>query len=176
MTQSNYSPLAGSPTRAAPSPSEARLAPAVKEAAKPEALQLIRTTFERFELKYWVDERQARQILAFAEPYLRRDPHDIAGAVRRDLEAYVRDQGVPPAVVTLTPDEFARMLLREFGVNAVAWAGVQARARYGPQDGRAYDAAHRSRTEARKVKRELRKSLAFTERARGAVQVRSLLP
>ena len=26
-------------------------------------------------------------------PYLRRDPHDIAGAVRRDLEAYVRDQG-----------------------------------------------------------------------------------
>ena len=109
-------------------------------------------------------------------PYLRRDPHDIAGAVRRDLEAYVRDQGVPAAVVTLTPDEFARMLHREFGVNAVAWAGVQARARYGPRDGRAYDAAHRSRKEARRVKKELRKSLAFTERARGAIQVRSLLP
>ena len=109
-------------------------------------------------------------------PYLRRDPHDIAGAVRRDLEAYVRDQGVPAAVVTLTPDEFARMLHREFGVNAVAWAGMQARARYGPRDGRAYDAAHRSRKEARKVKHDLRKSHGFTERARGAVQVRSLLP
>ena len=109
-------------------------------------------------------------------PYLRRDPHDIAGAVRRDLEAYVRDQGVPAGVVTLTPDEFARMLHREFGVNAVAWAGMQARARYGPRDGRAYDAAHRSRKEARKVKHDLRKSLGFTERARGAVQVRSLLP
>jgi len=79
-------------------------------------------------------------------------------------------------VVTLTPDEFARMLHREFGVNATVWAGVQARARYGPRDGRSYDAAHRSRKEARRVKRQLRKSLGFTERARGAIQVRSLLP
>jgi len=109
-------------------------------------------------------------------PYLRRDPHDIAGAVRRDLEAYVRDQGVPGAVVTLTPDEFARMLHREFGVNATAWAGVQARARYGPRDGRAADAARQARRLARRVKKELRKSLGLTERARGAIQVRSLLP
>ena len=36
-------------------------------------------------------------------PYLRKGPHAIAGAVRRDLEAFVRDQGVPDAVVTLTP-------------------------------------------------------------------------
>jgi hypothetical protein len=109
-------------------------------------------------------------------PYLRRDPHDIAGAVRRDLEAYVRDQGVPAAVVTLTPDEFARMLHREFGVNATAWAGVQARARYGPRDTRAADAARQARRLARRVKKELRKSLGVTERARGAIQVRSLLP
>jgi hypothetical protein len=90
MTQSNYSSLPGrSPTRAAPSPSETRLAPAVKEAAKPEAAQLIRTTFERFELKYWVDERQARQILAFAEPYLRRDPYSTTRDNQRNMTLYL---------------------------------------------------------------------------------------
>ena len=109
-------------------------------------------------------------------PYLRKGPHGIAAAVRRDLEAFVRDQGIPAAVVTLTPDEFARMLRREFGVDAAAWARLQARARYGPDDDRAGDAARRARTEARSVKRLLRRSLGRTERARGALRVRSLLP
>jgi transglutaminase-like putative cysteine protease len=109
-------------------------------------------------------------------PYVRKGPHEIAGAVRRDLEAYVRDQGVPQAVVTLTPDEFARMLHREFGVEATAWARLQARARYGPDDARAHDAARDARREARTVKRRLRHSLGRTERARGAVRLRSLLP
>ena len=109
-------------------------------------------------------------------PYLRKGPHEIAGAVRRDLEAYVRDQGVPQAVVTLTPDEFSRMLHREFGVDAAGWARLQSRARYGPNDGRAYDAARGARTEARGVKRQLRRSLGRTERARGAIRLRSLLP
>ena len=68
-------------------------------------------------------------------PYLRKGPHAIAGAVRRDLEAFVRDQGVPDAVVTLTPEEFSRMLRREFGVDAAGWARMQSRARYGPDDG-----------------------------------------
>jgi transglutaminase-like putative cysteine protease len=109
-------------------------------------------------------------------PYLRKGPHEIAGAVRRDLEAYVRDQGVPQAVVTLTPDEFSRMLHREFGVDAAGWARLQSRARYGPNDGRAYDAARGARSEARVVKRRLRRSLGRTERARGAIRLRSLLP
>jgi hypothetical protein len=109
-------------------------------------------------------------------PYLRKGPHSIAGAVRRDLEAFVRDQGVPDAVVTLTPDEFARMLRREFGVDAAGWARLQSRARYGPNDARADEAARSARTEARTVKRGLRKSLGRTERARGAVRLRSLLP
>ncbi len=82
-------------------------------------------------------------------PYLRKGPHAIAGAVRRDLEAFVRDQGVPDAVVTLTPDEFARMLRREFGVDAAGWARLQSRARYGPDDARADEAARSARTEAR---------------------------
>ncbi len=109
-------------------------------------------------------------------PYLRKGPHAIAGAVRRDLEAFVRDQGVPDAVVTLTPEEFARMLRREFGVDAAGWARMQSRARYGPSDARADAAARGSRREARTVKRSLRKSLGRTERARGAVRLRSLLP
>ncbi len=109
-------------------------------------------------------------------PYLRKGPHAIAAAVRRDLEAYVRDQGVPQAVVTLTPDEFSRMLHREFGVDAAGWARLQSRARYGTDDGSASDAARGARSEARVVKRRLRQSLGRTERARGAIRVRSLLP
>jgi hypothetical protein len=109
-------------------------------------------------------------------PYLRKGPHAIAGAVRRDLEAFVRDQGVPDAVVTLTPEEFSRMLRREFGVDAAGWARMQSRARYGPDDARAGEAARGARTEARTVKKGLRKSLGRTERARGAVRLRSLLP
>ena len=80
----------------------------------------------------WSCAKRLRSVV----PYLRKGPHEIAGAVRRDLEAYVRDQGVPQAVVTLTPDEFSRMLHREFGVDAAGWARLQSRARYGP-DGRA---------------------------------------
>jgi len=90
MTQSSYSSLPdGSAPRALPSPSETRLAPARKEAAKPEAAQLIRTTFERFELKYWIDERQARRILAFAEPYLRRDPYSGSRDNQRNTTLYL---------------------------------------------------------------------------------------
>ncbi len=109
-------------------------------------------------------------------PYVRREPHRIAGAVRRDLEAFVRDQGVPAAVTTLTPREFATMLYREFGVDAQAWAAEQARARYGPRGRRSDDAAHNARRESRLVKRRLRRALSVSERTRGAVRVRSLLP
>jgi hypothetical protein len=33
-----------------------------------------RTSFERFELKYWVPDRVAREVVRFASPYLRVDP------------------------------------------------------------------------------------------------------
>ena len=45
-----------------------------------------------------------------------------------------------------------------------------------PERRAAYDAARGARTEARGVKRQLRRSLGRTERARGAIRLRSLLP
>jgi transglutaminase-like putative cysteine protease len=108
--------------------------------------------------------------------YVRRSPEAIAAAVRSDLEAYVRDQGVSGSVRALTPTEFGRMLRREFGVDAHRWADVQSRARYGPPDGRAYEMARQARREARAVKRQLRKGLGGADRLRGAIRVRSLFP
>ncbi len=116
------------------------------------------------------------KLLRSLRRYVRRTPESIAAAVRSDLEAYVRDQGVSSAVRSLTPVEFGRLLRREFGVDARRWSDLQSRARYGPPDGRAYDVARQARREARAVKRELRKGLARSERLRGAVRLRSLLP
>jgi transglutaminase-like putative cysteine protease len=108
--------------------------------------------------------------------WVHRSPETIAAAVRADLEAYVRDQGVTGTVRALTPTEFGRMLRREFGVDAYRWADVQSRARYGPPDGRAYETARMARREARDVKRQLRKGIAPADRVRGAIRVRSLFP
>jgi hypothetical protein len=53
----------------------------------------IRTRFERFELKYRVDEREVRRILAFAAPYLRRDRHAIARDSQRVTSLYLDTRG-----------------------------------------------------------------------------------
>jgi transglutaminase-like putative cysteine protease len=107
--------------------------------------------------------------------YLLRDPHRIAAAVRGDLQAWVVDQGITDGGRALTPNEFGEMLKREFAVDATTWARYHTRARYGPEDG-SYDAAIAARTEARMVKKRIRASLTATERVRGAIDVRSLIP
>jgi transglutaminase-like putative cysteine protease len=107
--------------------------------------------------------------------YLRRDVHGMAAAVRGDLEDYVVDQGLTGDVGALTPDEFSRMLHREFGVDAKRWAALQARARYGRLDLRAHDAVRDALREARQVRRALRKTVSAGDRLRGALRVRSLL-
>jgi transglutaminase-like putative cysteine protease len=106
---------------------------------------------------------------------LAREPHAIAAAVRSDLEAYVRDQGVRGPIAALTPLEFGSMLKREFGVNGADWAGAQARARYGPAAGAA-QAARDARREARGLKRDMRRSLTRVDRVRGTLRPASLLP
>jgi transglutaminase-like putative cysteine protease len=108
--------------------------------------------------------------------YLRRDPQVVAKAVRADLEAFVIDQGVGGDIRALTAEEFARMLRREFGVDAGTWATEMGRARYGPRDARATRAAERARHAARDVRRDLRRELSRGDRVRGAVRIRSLLP
>lgn len=57
------------------------------------ALPAIRTAFERFELKYWLDERLAERVLEFAKPYLKRDPHSRTKDSQRNTTLYLDTRG-----------------------------------------------------------------------------------
>ena len=111
-----------------------------------------------------------------ARTYAARAPHAIAAAVRADLVAYVVDQQARNGHDALTPTELARLLKRDFGVDARHWVECQTRARYGPDGPGALTAAHEARTAARHVKRDLRRTLTRAERLTGALRLRSLLP
>jgi transglutaminase-like putative cysteine protease len=106
---------------------------------------------------------------------LRSDPHGAAAEARSELERYVLDQGVTGPIRTLTAEEFAVMLHREFGVDARTWASVTTRARYGPATGSGHEVAGLVRREARGVRRDIAGRLTRAERALGAIRVRSLL-
>jgi hypothetical protein len=54
----------------------------------------IRTTFERFEVKYWVTESIAARIAEFARPYLELDPHGKLGAKTRNVSLYLDTRGL----------------------------------------------------------------------------------
>jgi hypothetical protein len=111
-----------------------------------------------------------------ARAYVAREPHAIAAAVRSDLVSFVADQQARNGHATLTPDELARLLRRDFAVDADAWVRQQTRARYGPDGDEALHAARAARREAREIKRDLRRSLTRGDRVWGALRVRSLLP
>jgi VTC domain len=95
VTQSSYSSFPdGSASHAAAARPEPRLSLAPKLDTVTAARPALRTTFERFELKYWIDERQARQILAFAAPYLRRDAYHTASRdSQRNTTLYLDTRG-----------------------------------------------------------------------------------
>lgn len=57
------------------------------------AREAIRTTFERFELKFWITEPVARRIVAFAEPYVKRDAHNTTWESTRHTSLYLDTQG-----------------------------------------------------------------------------------
>ena len=104
--------------------------------------------------------------------FLARDPRALAGACRRDLIGFLADQGVevPPSA---TLAELGELVERGFRVNAAPLVEALTEARYGrPRDGRAR--ARRARTELRRLRRRMRGELAFAERVRGALSVRSL--
>ncbi len=102
------------------------------------------------------------------------DARGAAAASRVELERYVLDQGVSGPIRTLTAEEFAVMLHREFGVDARAWARLATSARYGPANS-VGDAA-RIRGESRAVRRDIAGRLTRGERTMGAFRLRSLLP
>lgn len=53
------------------------------------AAPVIRTTFERFEVKYWVQPAVADRVVRFARPYLAHDPFSQHGRTTRNVSLYL---------------------------------------------------------------------------------------
>jgi protein-glutamine gamma-glutamyltransferase len=107
-----------------------------------------------------------------ASRFLTRDPRGIAGACRRDLTAFVTDQGVP-VPESATPAELGRIVERQFGVDPRRLVEALTLARFGPPAD-AGRAAMRARRELRGLRKALRARLSIPRRARGLLSVRSL--
>jgi transglutaminase-like putative cysteine protease len=100
------------------------------------------------------------------------DPREQAAACRRDLMAYLADQGVevPPSA---TLAELGDLVQRYFAVDAGPFVRAATVARFGrPAESTA--ALARARRELRRVRRDMRHRINFTSRVRGAVSLRSL--
>jgi transglutaminase-like putative cysteine protease len=104
--------------------------------------------------------------------YLTRDPRQAATASRRELEAFLRDQGIAVAP-SATLDDLRRTVDEELGVDGKPFVEAAARARFGPPDDarRGADAARR---ELRALLRRVRVELSVWARVRGFASLRSL--
>ena len=103
--------------------------------------------------------------------YVSRDPRRLATASRRELEDFLRDQGVDvPPNATLVA--LQRAIHDELGLDGRAFAAVVARARFGPPTlGRGGASPRR---EVRRLIRAARRELTLWARFRGFVSLRSL--
>lgn len=70
---------------------EVPAAPPIEPSAR---AAVIRTTFERFELKYWVTEAVAERLIAFSTPYLEPDPWTRKGQRTRNVSLYLDTRGL----------------------------------------------------------------------------------
>ena len=104
--------------------------------------------------------------------YLAGDPRRTATASRRELEAFLRDQGV-----TISPGATLQGLQRavrdELGLDARPYAAAAARARFGPPVD-AESGARAARRELRALLRRARSELSVWARLRGFVSLRSI--
>jgi transglutaminase-like putative cysteine protease len=114
----------------------------------------------------------AAKLLRRGGRFLTRDPRGLAGACRRDLAAFLADQGVP-VPESATPAELGRIVERQFGVHPHALVEALTLARYGPPE-TARPAAARARRELRGVRKALRTRLSVPRRTRGLLSLRSL--
>jgi transglutaminase-like putative cysteine protease len=112
--------------------------------------------------------KAARRALRFAS----RDPRRIASACRRDLIAFLADQGVQVSP-SATLAEVGATVEREFHVPSRPFVGAAAAARFGPPD-EAEQALGRARRELRRLRSQLRRALSIPERVRGMISLRSL--
>jgi transglutaminase-like putative cysteine protease len=104
--------------------------------------------------------------------YLSRDPRKVATASRRELEEFLRDQGVDvPANAGLAA--LQRAVREELGLDGRPFAMAAARARFGPPSTVEQGAAN-ARREVRRLLRTARRELSLWARFRGLVSVRSL--
>jgi hypothetical protein len=92
-------------------PSSGNAAPKVASAPA------IRTTFERFELKYWLTEPLAQRVLSFAAPYLKRDPHSVSYESQRNTTLYLDTRGFQFCEnhELLSPDR-TKLRIRVYGI------------------------------------------------------------
>jgi hypothetical protein len=100
------------------------------------------------------------------------DPRRIASACRRDLVAFLADQGIAVSD-SATLEEVGGFVERELRVNARPFVRAAEAARFGPPAG-APDAARTARRELKTLLGALRRQLGTTNRMRGALRLRSL--
>jgi protein-glutamine gamma-glutamyltransferase len=101
-----------------------------------------------------------------------KDPRELAGACRRDIMAYLADQGMDvPASATL--GELGELVERYFAVEAGPFVRAATIARFGPPDQARVEVV-RARRELRRVRRDIRNRINMTSRVRGALSLRSL--
>jgi transglutaminase-like putative cysteine protease len=114
----------------------------------------------------------AAKLVRRAARFVTRDPRGLAGACRRDLAAFMTDQGVAvPA--SATPREVGAIAQREFGVDPTPLMAEVTLARFGPPE-TAGPAAARARRELRRIRKALRARLSIPRRTRGLLSIRSL--
>jgi len=104
--------------------------------------------------------------------YMTRDPRRVATACARELSEFLHDQRLPTTRAA-TLHELGATVSDGLGIDASDFTRAAAVARYGPP-AEAREGAARARTELRRLKRKLRRSLLTLDRARGFVSVRSL--
>jgi protein-glutamine gamma-glutamyltransferase len=104
--------------------------------------------------------------------YLTRDPRRAATASRRELEAFLRDQGieVPPSA---TLEDLRRIVGSELGLDGHSYVTAASRARFGPPADADRNALA-ARSELRGLLRRVRLELSVWARFRGFVSIRSL--
>ena len=104
--------------------------------------------------------------------YLTRDPRAAATASRRELEAFLRDQGIAVSS-SATLDDLRRIVRKELGLDCWMYADAAAKARFGTPDD-CSRAAAAAQTELRALLRRVRFELSVWARFRGLVSLRSL--
>lgn len=104
--------------------------------------------------------------------YVTNDPRRAAAASRRELESFLRDQGVA-VVRSATLDDLRRAAADELGVDASTFVATAGLARFGLPDA-APPAAKRARKELQALLRKGRGQLPIRARLRGFVSLRSL--